>query len=63
MTSKGHIHHIGEKFIEFIGNNLGDLRCVEFFVDLFDIAAILNRRDNRRICAGPSDAFFFERFY
>jgi hypothetical protein len=61
VTGKGHIHHIREKLVEFVGDDLGDLRGVEFFVDLFDIAAVLNRRDNRRIGAGPADAFFFQR--
>ena len=28
---------------------------------LFDIFSVLNRRDNRGICTGSADAFFFER--
>jgi len=60
VTGEGNIHHLREEFIQFVGDNLADLRGKEFFVLFFHVLAILNRGDNRGIRAGSSDPLFFE---
>ena len=61
MSRKGNIHYLREKLAKLIGNNLADIRRVELVLDLLDILASLDRRNDRRVCTRPSDTFFFQR--
>ena len=63
VTGEGDVHYLREELGEFVGDDFADVRGVEASVDLLGVFSVLYRADDRSVCTGSADAFFFESLY